>query len=137
MRAALRSQEFASENSDSSAWPRTYGVNQMPNSTSRTGQTFREQKLTNRALAERTSAVIYELSAKKFAKAADCSVHTAKNAKRGFHSLSAAHFFNAARNIPELHALALELLGISKDHAEFYSRMAQTLNSWNSEKRRA
>lgn len=107
----------------------------MGTSTISKAKTLRERKLGNREFAARTSARIYELPAKVIAKAADCSVHTAKNAKHGWHSLSAAHFFNAARDIPELHALALELLGISKDHAEFYSRMTQTLNAWNSERR--
>lgn len=85
------------------------------------GKTFAEQ-LTSRDVAKKISARIYHLPAKQLARAGGCSVQTAKNAKRGNTALSAAHLLNAARGVPELHQLLLELLGITPDEAEFYSR---------------
>lgn len=105
-------------------WQEAYGAKPMQKSWRADAKTFDERgKLTNREVAERISARIYELPAKRLAKAAGSSKQTAQNAKRGYNSMSLAHFFNACRDVPELHELALEMLGISQSEAEFYSKI--------------
>lgn len=75
------------------------------------GKTFREP-LTTPVVKDRVSATISHLPAKIIAKAAGSSLKTAENARRGMNAMSLANFLNACRAIPELRALAIELMGI-------------------------
>jgi len=51
------------------------------------------------------------MSAKEIADYSGCGVRAAENAKQGMNAMSLAHFLNACREIPELRAMAMQMMG--------------------------
>jgi hypothetical protein len=83
-----------------------------------------------RDLPARIQAATRNIPAKVLAKAAKCSVRTAENAKQGVTTLSTEYFLNAAKDIPELKALAMEALGLDPVNADRERALTMLVNSY-------
>ena len=75
------------------------------------GRPHRRASYTPGEVTRRVQKVLQPIPAKVLARAAGSSVRGAENAKQGLNAPSLAHFLNACREIPELRALALEMMG--------------------------
>lgn len=73
-------------------------------------RTIREHYST-RDVTHAVSDVLSDFHAKEIADASGSSVRAAENAKQGMNAMSLAHFLNACREIPELRALAMQMMG--------------------------
>lgn len=92
--------------------PNQDGANQVSKGYEDNSRTFSTRtKLSNVQLRTEISAVLLQFPAKDIAKAAGSSLGTAQNARDGYHTISLPHFINLCRDIPELRALALRLMG--------------------------
>lgn len=69
------------------------------------------EHFTTREVTHAVSDVLADFHAKDIAEATGSSVRAAENAKQGINAMSLAHFLNACRAIPEMKALAMELMG--------------------------
>lgn len=67
--------------------------------------------LTTRSVTEKVSAVLMRFPTKVIARASGSSKRAAENARQGDNSMSLTYFLRACREIPELRALAMELMG--------------------------
>jgi len=76
----------------------------------RSGKTFRE-RFSTRDVTHAVAAVLVDFQAKEIADATGSSVRAAENAKQGMNAMSLAHFLNACREIPELRAMAMQMMG--------------------------
>lgn len=76
----------------------------------RHGRTLTERYST-REVTRRLADTLAPFQAKEIAEASGSSVRAAENAKQGMNAMSLAHFLNACREIPELKAMAMELMG--------------------------
>ena len=70
------------------------------------------------------------IPAKVLARAAHCSVRTAENAKQGVTTLSLEHFLRAAAEIPELRALALDMMGADPINPDRERALAMLVSSY-------
>lgn len=76
----------------------------------RSGRTFKE-RFSTRDVTHAVAAVLVDFQAKEIADATGSSVRAAENAKQGMNAMSLAHFLNACREIPELRAMAMQMMG--------------------------
>lgn len=79
----------------------------------RDGRTLTERYST-RDVTHAVSDVLSDFHAKEIAEASGSSVRAAENAKQGMNAMSLAHFLNACREIPELRAMAMQMMGCSE-----------------------
>jgi len=70
-----------------------------------------KERLSTRDVTKAVSSVLTEFQAKEIAEATGSSVRAAENAKQGMNVMSLAHFLNACREIPELRAMAMQMMG--------------------------
>lgn len=70
-----------------------------------------QQHYSTRDVTEAVSGVLTDFQAKEIAEASGSSVRAAENAKQGMNAMSLAHFLNACREIPELRAMAMKMMG--------------------------
>lgn len=71
----------------------------------------RTEYISTREVTDRVAETLEPFSAKEVAAASGASVKAAQNSREGLNAMSLAHFLNACRAIPELRALAMELMG--------------------------
>jgi hypothetical protein len=76
----------------------------------RSGKTFRE-RFSTRDVTRALSETLAPIPAKIIADATGSTVRAAENARQGLNAMSLAHFLNACREIPELRAMAMNLMG--------------------------
>lgn len=69
------------------------------------------ERYTTRDVTHAVSDVLAAFHAKEIAEASGSSVRAAENAKQGMNAMSLAHFLNACKAIPELRAMAMEMMG--------------------------
>jgi hypothetical protein len=86
--------------------------------------------LRGRDLAGRIQTATRNVSAKVLARAAGCSIRAAENTKQGINTPSLDHFLSAAREIPELRALALEVMGCEPINPDRERAIAMLVNSY-------
>lgn len=70
-----------------------------------------KERLSTRDVTKAVSTVLVDFQAKEIADATGSSVRAAENAKQGMNAMSLAHFLNACREIPELRAMAMQMMG--------------------------
>jgi hypothetical protein len=73
-------------------------------------KTIRE-RFSTRDVTHAVAEVLQDFSAKEIAEATGSSVRAAENAKQGMNAMSLAHFLNACREIPEMRAMAMQMMG--------------------------
>ena len=95
----------------------------------RTGKTFRERYST-RDVTHAVSSVLSDFQAKEIAEASGSSVRAAENAKQGMNAMSLAHFLNACKELPELRALAMEMMGVEPTNPDRERALAMLVNSY-------
>jgi hypothetical protein len=76
------------------------------------------------------SGVLNDFHAKEIAEASGSSVRAAENAKQGMNAMSLAHFLNACKAIPELRAMAMEMMGVEPINPDRERAMAMLVNSY-------
>jgi hypothetical protein len=87
--------------------------------------------LTTRYVTDRVSAVLLNFPAKVISKASTSSVRAAENVRQGMNGMSLAHFLNACRELPELKALAMELMRCETTvDPEFQRGISMLMNSF-------
>lgn len=87
--------------------------------------------LTTREVTDRISAVLLTFPAKVISRASTSSVRAAENVRQGMNGMSLAHFLNACRELPELRALAMELMGCEMElNPERERALAMLVNSY-------
>lgn len=70
--------------------------------------------------------------AKEIADATGSSVRAAENAKQGMNAMRLAHFLNACREIPELRAMAMEMMGCDTEvNPDRERAIAMLINSYS------
>jgi hypothetical protein len=94
------------------------------------------RRVDGRDLPVRIQTATRNIPAKVLAKAAKCSVRTAENAKQAVSTLSLDHFLNACRDIPELRALALEVMGCDPINPDRERAIAMLVNSYTQQQGR-
>lgn len=88
------------------------------------------ERVSTRQLTQALSDALSPFHAKEIAEASGSSVRAAENAKQGMNAMSLAHFLNACRELPELRALAMELMGCETTiDPEFQRGMSMLMNS--------
>jgi hypothetical protein len=92
--------------------------------------------LTTRHVTDRISAVLLPFPAKVISRASTSSVRAAENVRQGMNGMSLAHFLNACRELPELRALAMELMGCDTTvDPEFQRGISLLMNSFARQQR--
>lgn len=89
-----------------------------------------QQHFSTRDVTHAVSDVLTDFHAKEIAEAAGSSVRAAENAKQGMNAMSLAHFLNACRAIPELRAMAMEMMGVEPINPDRERAMAMLVNSY-------
>lgn len=93
-------------------------------------RTFQE-RLSTRDVTHALAAVLTDFHAKDIADATGSSVRAAENAKQGMNAMSLAHFLNACREIPELRAMAMTMMGCETTiDPEFQRGISMLMNSF-------
>lgn len=69
------------------------------------------ERISTRSLTHALADALAPFHAKEIAEASGSSVRAAENAKQGMNAMSLAHFLNACREIPELRAMAMQMMG--------------------------
>lgn len=93
-------------------------------------RTIRE-RFSTRDVTHAVSDVLADFHAKEIAEATGSSVRAAENAKQGMNAMSLAHFLNACREIPELRAMAMQMMGCEIEaNPERERALAMLVNSY-------
>jgi len=87
------------------------------------------KKLGRRDVGPRLQAALQNVTAKELARATGESVSAAENAKAGRTGMNLAAFFNACREIPELKAMAMELMGVPPADAGVERKLTELVNA--------
>lgn len=95
----------------------------------RSRKTFQE-RFSTRDVTQAISGVLYDFHAKDIADATGSSLRAAENAKQGLNAMSLAHFLNACRSIPELRAMAMEMMGVEAINPDRERALALLVNSY-------
>ena len=95
----------------------------------RNGRTFTE-RFSTRDVTHAVSDVLSDFHAKEIAEASGSSVRAAENAKQGMNAMSLAHFLNACREIPELRAMAMQMMGVEPSNPDRERAIAMLVNSY-------
>lgn len=96
----------------------------------RNGRTF-AVRYSTRCVTQALADTLAPFQAKQIAEASGSSVRAAENAKQGMNAMSLAHFLNACREIPELRALAMEMMGCETTvDPEFQRGISMLMNSF-------
>lgn len=74
------------------------------------GRTFRNDLITVEEVTQAVSATLSNTQAKQIQSATGGSIRAAQNVKEGLNCMSLTNFINAARAIPELKSLAMDML---------------------------
>ena len=89
------------------------------------------QRYSTRDVTHAVSDVLGDFHAKEIAEASGSSVRAAENAKQGMNAMSLAHFLNACREIPELRAMAMQMMGCEIEaNPERERALAMLVNSY-------
>jgi len=100
----------------------------------RARRTFPE-RLSTRDVTTALSSVLSDFHAKDIADATGSSVRAAENAKQGMNAMSLAHFLNACRELPELRAMAMRMMGCETTvDPEFQRGITLLMNSFARQK---
>ena len=89
-----------------------------------------QQHLSTRCVTTALAETLAPFHAKEIAEASGSSVRAAENAKQGMNAMSLAHFLNACREIPELRAMAMEMMGVEPINPDRERAMAMLVNSF-------
>lgn len=101
----------------------------------RDGRTL-HQRYSTRDVTHAVSDVLGDFHAKEIAEASGSSVRAAENAKQGMNAMSLAHFLNACREIPELRAMAMRMMGAEVEANPMRERaLAMLVNSYSQQQR--
>lgn len=92
-------------------------------------KTFREH-YTTRDVTQAITSVLVDFHSKDIADATGSSLRAAENAKQGHNAMSLAHFMNACRAIPELRAMAMEMMGVEAVNPDRERAIALLVNSY-------
>lgn len=95
----------------------------------RQSRTLRE-RFSTRDVTHAVSDVLPDFHAKEIAEASGSSVRAAENAKQGMNAMSLAHFLNACREIPELRAMAMQMMGVEPSNPDRERAIAMLVNSY-------
>lgn len=91
----------------------------------------RGKRLTSDVVTAAIAARLRPLAPKSVAAAAGVSVRTAENVRAGLNAMSLTNFLNACRAIPELRALAMELMGCQAEtDPEFVKGLSMLMNAY-------
>lgn len=101
----------------------------------RPSRTIRE-RFSTRDVTHAVSDVLSDFHAKEIAEASGSSVRAAENAKQGMNAMSLAHFLNACREIPELRAMAMEMMGVEPINPDRERALAMLANSYLQQQQR-
>lgn len=100
-----------------------------------TGNSFRRRlpsdRLSTRDVTMAVSQTLFNTPAKEIADATGGSVRAAQNVREGLNSMSLTSFLNACRSIPELRALAMEMMGCEAEtDPEFVAGITHLMNAY-------
>jgi len=101
----------------------------------RDGRTL-QQRYSTRDVTRAVSDVLSDFHAKEIAEASGSSVRAAENAKQGMNAMSLAHFLNACREIPELRAMAMQMMGVDPINPDRERALAMLVNSYSQQQGR-
>lgn len=94
------------------------------------GRNLQRENVTCQEITQAVSATLVPFQAKQIAEITGGSIRAAQNVKEGLNCMSLTNFINAARNIPELKALAMELLGCEAEtDPEFMRGLHHLINA--------
>lgn len=118
--------------------PNQYEGNAMQSSSYSVRRNFRgrdprtlPERISTRCVTDALAEVLAPFHAKEIAEASGSSVRAAENAKQGMNAMSLAHFLNACREIPELKAMALKMMGHEEEvNPERERALAMLVNSY-------
>jgi hypothetical protein len=88
------------------------------------------ERFSTRDVTHALADVLSDFHAKEIAEASGSSVRAAENAKQGMNAMSLAHFLNACREIPELKAMAMSMMGVEPINPDRERAMALLVNSY-------
>ncbi|HVZ18050.1 MAG TPA: hypothetical protein VG897_13090 [Terriglobales bacterium] len=92
---------------------------------------FPNDRLDVREITQAVSATLNNVSAKELADATGGSIRAAQNVREGLNAMSLAGFLNACRCIPELRALAMEMMGCEAEtDPDFVKGITLLMNSY-------
>lgn len=117
--------------------PNHYEGKTMDYSLGAAGRKFRakprntlRERFSTRDVTHAVSSALADIPAKEIADASGSSVRAAENAKQGMNAMSLAHFLNACREIPELRAMAMEMMGVEPVNPDRERALALLVNSY-------
>jgi hypothetical protein len=89
------------------------------------------EKLTNREITLAVTSTLSNTPAKIIADATGGSIRAAQNIREGLNTMSLTGFINACRDIPELRALAMEMMGCEAEtDPEFVKGITLLINAY-------
>lgn len=90
----------------------------------------RDEKLTVEEVTKTVSGALYSFPAKEIVEATGGSLRAAENVRQGMNAMSLTAFLNACRSIPELRAVAMQLMGCeAESDPEFVRGLQHLINS--------
>ena len=88
-------------------------------------------RLDVREITQAVATTLSNVTAKELADATGGSIRAAQNVREGLNAMSLAGFLNACRSIPELRALAMEMMGCEAEtDPEFVKGISLLMNSY-------
>ena len=87
----------------------SFGTN--PRNIRRRDRKTLHERYTTRDVTKALADALSNITTKEIADASGSSLRAAENAKSGINAMCLAHFFNACQAIPELKAMAMEMMG--------------------------
>lgn len=89
------------------------------------------EKLTVREVTEAVTGALQPIEAKDIQEATGGSIRAAENARQGLNAMSLTNFVNACRAIPELRAVAMQMIGAEGNtDPEFHRALHHLVNSY-------
>jgi hypothetical protein len=89
------------------------------------------EKLTVKEVTEAVTGTLQAIEAKDIQEATGGSIRAAENARQGLNAMSLTNFVNACRAIPELRAVAMQLIGAEGNtDPEFHRALHHLVNSY-------
>jgi hypothetical protein len=112
-----------------------YGEEPVRNVRRQNGKDLRrrlDEKLTVLEVTQAVAATLNNVAAKEIAYATGGSIRAAQNVREGLNAMSLTGFINACRAIPELRALAMDMMGCEAEtDPEFVRGIALLMNSYS------
>lgn len=89
------------------------------------------EKLTVKEVTEAVTETLQSIEAKDIQEATGGSIRAAENARQGLNAMSLTNFINACRAIPELRAVAMQMIGAEGNtDPEFHRALHHLVNSY-------